>query len=337
MAVSRSSPAQSLRKPVILKGHAEEITALAFSPDSKMLATASSDSTVKLWAIAASGESLTLKAGAPLAFSPNGKLLATAWETRTERAVKLWDAATGKDLATLKHGDYPDTVEFVRELAFSPDGTSLATGEHLGGRVKLWDMATHQELGTINEHEVGLFSNYGLTSLVFSPDGKSLVTAGSFEQLAFSTTRGELAFWDVATLKKRNKVEGHFAGIGAARPSTAVKVPAQWVVFSPAGKLLAAGTAGGVAHVRPPNGELLIVDPATGQLQRKLKGEGLRGDFRALAFSPDGKTLAAASERIEGLPEKYQQSVKCSSGHGNLAGARRPPWHSSGVTPWHSH
>jgi WD40 repeat protein/serine/threonine protein kinase len=103
---------------------------LAFSPDSKLLATGSHDRTVKLWSVATAAELATLEGHSKLvegvAFSPDGKLLASCdaiWDQPARPGeVKVWDVATRKELLSLVHS------AGVFCLAFSPDGKTLATG-----------------------------------------------------------------------------------------------------------------------------------------------------------------------------------------------------------------
>jgi WD40 repeat protein len=142
-----------------------------------------------------------------------------------DRTAKLWDVATGKDLATL--GGY---VEGVRCVAFSPDGKTLAAGA-VGSELKLWEVATGKERADLKGHGAGvlsvafhtggrlLASGYGdetvnlwdlaagkggatLTKtgplVAFSPDGKTLGCGGD-----------HLKLWDVATGKERATLKGH--------------------------------------------------------------------------------------------------------------------------------
>jgi WD40 repeat protein len=120
-----------------LTGHSGPVWGVAFSPDGKLLATASADKTVRLWEV-----ETRQPLGQPLyghadrvdgvAFSPNGKLLATASNDKT---VRLWDVATGKP-----HGK-PLTghTDWVIAVAFSPDGKLLASSS-ADKTVRLWDL-----------------------------------------------------------------------------------------------------------------------------------------------------------------------------------------------------
>src|SRR5262245_50437356 len=129
-------------------GHVGDVKSVAFSPDGRKLASGSLHSTggdIKIWEIATKQEIVTLNGNGHVAFSPDGRKLATLGEgsvspTEGWNTAKLWDADTGKELATLK-GHEND----ISSIAFSPDGRMLATGAW-DETVRLWDSATGKEL-----------------------------------------------------------------------------------------------------------------------------------------------------------------------------------------------
>src|SRR5262249_12123045 len=82
-----------------LKGHTGSIFCMAFSPDSKHLASSSGDSTVKVWDITASQQLYSFKGQGPVAFSPDGRRLASMAE---DGAARLWDLDKGQEALALK-------------------------------------------------------------------------------------------------------------------------------------------------------------------------------------------------------------------------------------------
>jgi WD40 repeat protein len=121
-----------------LHGHKGRVRGIVFTPDGRILASASNDGTLKLWDVAKAQEVRTLtghtNAVLSVACSHDGRFLASASQDQT---VKVWDLASGRALLTLR-----GHLGHVHGAVFRPDGKQLAvsSGDIGKGEVKLWDL-----------------------------------------------------------------------------------------------------------------------------------------------------------------------------------------------------
>jgi WD40 repeat protein len=295
-----------------LRGHGDIVRCLAFSPDGKSFASGGGGGVpgspwghagfVQLWDVASGKERGEFESQRgwvhAVAFSPDGKTLASGGD---DRVVRLWDVASGGAKAAFS----AEPSHFVMSVAFSPDGKLLAAAGGGGlceggfGIVRLWDLASGKERGSLPprggspgapdrgvqrymDHRGGASKDGGevlvLQTVAFSPDGKLLV-AGSMD--------GTVWLWEVATGRHTATLRGHVGSVWS-------------VAFSPDGKTLASG--GGLTGFigerpgeagKPVQGEIRLWEVATGRNTATL--QEFPAPVLSVAFSPDGKTLAAGT------------------------------------------
>ena len=220
-----------------------------------------------------------------MAFRPDGRTLATGFSINqgggAGSGVALWDVAASRRVARSRLAQNPLPVKegFDLSVAFSPDAKILAAGytgrrgrrAAAGGGVVLWDVAARRRL-VLNPLPVK--EGY-VKSITFSPDGKFLAAT-------YSLGSGVgVALCDVAARRRLTE------DVLPVKDGQVVSV-----AFSPDGKILAAGYHHETPSSRGVDGVVLWDTVA----RRRLAQDPLpvkEGAVRSVAFSPDGKTLAA--------------------------------------------
>jgi WD40 repeat protein/serine/threonine protein kinase len=329
------------KEVVTFQGHQESVYGIAFSPDSKHIASAGGDAKVRVWDATSAKEVLALDGfrwgHSCVAFSPDGKQIAAGTYPGD---VKVWDVKSGKEMLN------PPQVGNVTHLAYSPDGKLLAAADPYG-QVGVMQATTGTKVHSIR---AATGSIYGIA---FSKDGKWLATASGFGE-------DSAKIWDTATGEEVRRLRGHDGGVRSvafspdgrrlAAASGVVQVwdvssdqeavtvqgntawPIWRLAFHPDGKLLAS-TGWGPApklwdtntwkaavrygHGRGAVGLLQLLDPNTWKAAPALqgpKGQAYAGadsaDVIHTVFSADGRRLAGALRRRDAKSNEDVVRVK---------------------------
>jgi WD40 repeat protein len=244
--------------------HGQEVHCLALAPDGKVLATGDEAGVLRLWDRATGNLLRTMQVSnermRALAFMPDGQTIVVA----TGKTVRFLDLATSAEQKALR-----GLTSWVDGVALSPDGRNLAVGSFVRegysdegnqadrpGEVLLWDLTAGKELRRLRAH------TGGVNTMGFTPDGKTLATAGGFDKT--------IILWDVAAGKERAILKRHTE-------------PIRSLAVSPQGKTLASGDW---------KGTIKWWDVATGKEHRSYSGH--LGWVTSLAFTRDGATLVSA-------------------------------------------
>src|SRR5262245_12821226 len=271
------------------------VMALVFSPDGKLLVSASDSSPVRVWD-ADTGKLVRSFTHCPaIAFSPDGKLLAGA--SVFDPTVYLWDIASGKEVRTFQDR----TLSTSDTLAFSPDGKTLASG-HAFGITCLWDSATGKLLRRIKRN-----ANDEIETVAFLSRGKVLASYGSESLVLCDVTTGKkIKEFQVGKARQLTvSPNGKLAALtGPLRlldletwrqlPPPKDTVWPRSVAFSRDGKHLL------VTQQPGPEGSILLWDIASQKEVRRFKVLSYYHGIQ-LAFSPDGKKFAGGGSEHEPL------------------------------------
>jgi WD40 repeat protein len=244
-----------------LDGTLRPSSGAAFTPDGRLVVTAATNGASNVWDVKTGNLVATLRdqegdggSAGIASFSSDGRSLMTD----RYRAVQVWNLDPLVVALQDAANDLRSYRGRVNSVAFSPDGTKLATAAaDKTGRV--WDVRTGAALLTLRGHDAEVMS------VAFAPDGKHLLTA-SLDKTA--------RLWDATTGAALTVLESHDDGVNAAS-------------FSPDGKFIVTASADKTAKVW---------DATNGNVLLTFRGHD--NTVMSAVFSPDGKSVLSASETL---------------------------------------
>jgi WD40 repeat protein/uncharacterized caspase-like protein len=240
----------------VLRGHANSVNALAFSPDGRLLLSGSSDKTAVIWDIAANSQLHVLKGRharyvSAVAFSSGGSIAVTA---AADGLIQFWRVSDGHPIgAAFGH------ATGVTALATSAEAGLIASGS-AEGEIRIWD----RDNGALKRTLKKLPGT--VLALKFTPDGLRLISS-------CACVDHTVRIWDPTTGKQMGKYAGHDNAVLA-------------IAVHPEGELVA--SAGGANH------EIHIWDLRTSNRRSLLRGVGR--SVWAVGVSRSGNDIAWGSK-----------------------------------------
>ena len=265
-----------------LTGHEKDVISLAFSPNSRFLASGSYDNSVRLWNIAAGCSTILKGHSAPIrciAFSPDGTHLVSG---SLDNTLCLWNRVSGQQIRTLKgHGNG------ITSVVFSPNGKKVVSGS-FDDTIGVWNIETGDS-DVLNADGGPVFC------VALCPDG-TLMASGHMD--------GSARLWDMQAKKCIREFCHNYEQISLKERQGAIFDPrlsilqdfndviVYCVAFSPDGKLLASGSNHNIIRLWniPTHDYVRVYKESAGAL------EGHSGPVRSVTFSQDCRLLVSGSE-----------------------------------------
>ena len=251
------------------------ITALSYSRDGKSLAVGYGNGDIALWDTARQQKTALLETDSSilwtLVFSPDGKLLASGG-CETPK-ISLWDVQTQTLLGSFvghKRIDEMEPDSGVSAVAFSPDGTTMASGSLIDGTVRLWDVASRAQIALLQQSNTEELND--INAFALSPDGAILASVSD---------DAIIRIWDARTLKQIGKLDTRSGGLTS-------------IAFHPDGETLASLNGRGAATAGHKGGDMALRLWNVKTRRQIASAQNHTTAIESVAISPDGSFLASA-------------------------------------------